>query len=383
MQSKSHNLDRIRRRAKAQRRGFYVVAVLWFLVIGLLLAALVLNWAYFVTVQRDLQAKADALALASAPALLNDQWLIDGTIPVADVVAQVEAQVDAYRLLNNAAGATSTQIDGTDVNVAVGHVSDPAATPDAINFVPDVPFDSVKIDIARAQSSGHPVEPILQTLAGLVGVDVYGSAIARLDNQVVGVRPTATIAAPIVPIAIDEAAWSAPRAFDINNNQIRELVVRIAITPSGVVGANGAVVSFDGAFSETGALDVLAAGLTYNDLASSQHEFGPVTNSTPLTVAGERQISAAFADELLVGLGDLAASSGAPPRMFPIYNAAQSSGTQQHLRGFVAGRIVLAERDANQLRIVVEPCYLIHTTVWTDNSSVEFNSYIHKLVLVH
>src|SRR4051812_30918002 len=93
-----HAVRPIRRR---ERRGVIGASFMWFFVIGLLVAALVANWAWLVLVQRNMQERADAMALAAAPALLDEDLLRDEAADPSDDVSDAQQSVEKYRDLNN------------------------------------------------------------------------------------------------------------------------------------------------------------------------------------------------------------------------------------------------------------------------------------------
>src|SRR5262245_37896475 len=118
---KPHLVRAIRRR---DRRGAIAASFIWMFGIGLMVAALVLNWAWLVLVQRNMQERADAMALAAAPALLDEDLLRDQTADPTDDVSDAQDAVDKYRELNNQSGPNSLQLQAGDVKLTPGTVDD-------------------------------------------------------------------------------------------------------------------------------------------------------------------------------------------------------------------------------------------------------------------
>jgi hypothetical protein len=206
---------------------------------------------------------------------------------------------------------------------------------------------------------------------------VSATSVATLDNHVVGFRPTAAANAPVVPLAIDRAAWDTQRLFDSNNNDILEIELRVACDPQ-ANDSNAAVVSFDDGLDESTAISQVGSGVARDELASG--ELGPATGAMPLEVEGSQLLDANFCQELADELDELAATGEC--RAFPLYDSTTSGGGNFKLIGFVAARVISAEMSNDRLKVVVEPCYLIHATTWTDPALGQTNFYIHKLRLV-
>src|SRR3954463_12674222 len=98
-------------RNSRRRRGVIAASFMWFLVIALLVAALVINWAWLVLVQHSMQERADAMALAAAPALLDEDLLRGDPAEPNDDITDARNAMNAYRLLNNDAGPNSLKLE--------------------------------------------------------------------------------------------------------------------------------------------------------------------------------------------------------------------------------------------------------------------------------
>ncbi|HZZ74134.1 MAG TPA: hypothetical protein VFE24_17910, partial [Pirellulales bacterium] len=132
---------RRRRAPRTARRGALVVAVIFFLLIGVLLGSLVLNWAHLIVVQRTLQGRADAIALAAAPALIDSGALTGWPLDTAADFSTAAIVADQYREANNDGGAASLRVAAADLHLSAGHLLNKLGQPDAANFIAAAPYD--------------------------------------------------------------------------------------------------------------------------------------------------------------------------------------------------------------------------------------------------
>src|SRR5262245_56469656 len=167
--------------SSSRRRGVIAASFMWFLVIALLVAALVANWAWLVLVQRNMQERADAMALAAAPALLDEDLLMDDPADPSDDVTAAQDAVNNYRLLNNAAGPQSLQLNPQDVTLTPGFVSDVSQPIEGSNFEGTPPFNTAKITVNRSNTSGHPVPYLLAGFTSVASANVSATSVATLD----------------------------------------------------------------------------------------------------------------------------------------------------------------------------------------------------------
>ena len=356
-----------------------VVAVMFFLLIGILMGALVLNWAELIVVQRTLQGRADAIALAATPSLLEPGVLAGlPPNPSADFL-NAESVADQYRIANNNSGSSTYDVAASDLTLTAGHLLNPTLQPTPANFVAATPYDVLRVDIDRTNADGHPVTQLITSFWNMMGTDVTATSFATVNNRLVGFRPTAAISAPVLPIAIDKNAWATERTTDSNGNGILEMEVRLACTVAGEATANGIVIGFNGPVVHADVINEINNGLSQADLSGPNHELGPIDSTMPQNFPGEQPLTGTFCDDIKNALSALASPSNAPPRVFPLYEASASSGGNYVVVGFVAARILQVTQDADSVKLIVEPCYLIHTTAWIDDTVTERNPYIYKL----
>jgi hypothetical protein len=367
------------------------------LVVFVLITALVVAWCYFVTINQGVQHMCNIMALAAAPELLDPYRLIDvNGLPSPDQTVERAAAVrvaHCFRARNNAAIAQAERVEAADVTVQTGFVDDVTQSPCTLDPSPPQ-HNTVFVACARTVTGQHPV---YSPLGKPVAVDIRGGACATLDNLVVGFRPETDLPAPVMPMAIDSQAWASQRTADTNGNGILEMVLRFqaaspAADPSGQelpAGANAAILFFGGS-ADPQAIARLPAqvttGLFPADLPGSQA--GPATAVVPWPVLANQQADQGDAGTMAL-LAAVTAVVG-QKRVFPIFQQITTAGdgtATAQIVGFVACTVLGAELADQRLAVAVEPCFLIHHTVWTvppnpdDPANPLRNPYIYKLRL--
>jgi hypothetical protein len=133
----------------------------------------------------------------------------------------------------------------------------------------------------------------------------------------------------------------------------------------------------------------LEGGLRRDQLASGR--LGPVgpggaSQPAPLSLPAVVQTPSDAQTQALVQRLNNIAGSRDPRRAIPIFRSL--SADRAEVIGFVAARILGAEAESQgastplRLKVVLEPCFLIHTTAWTDAATALRNPYIFKLRLL-
>ncbi|MBN2474992.1 MAG: hypothetical protein JXB62_10320 [Pirellulales bacterium] len=399
---------RIRR---APRRGVVALLAIWMLVIFVLTAAWVLNYNFLVLLGRNLQQKCDAIALAAAPALLDEDLLRDYPAPPVpnqiDDCAEAERVASRYRELNNQAQSPAFRVPSSALTIESGFVADlTGETPYRFDRSiplgdPISPRNTLHVSSQRTIGGDHPVRYLLNLLGGdaAPAADLRSGAFATLDNLVIGFRPEASASSPVMPLAISTDAWRIERAAgdDANGNGIRELLLRLESPDQQPADANSVLVFFDGNVD----LDALSAqmllGLFPDDLPPDGR-LGPATPSSPCSVAAVREVDPLQDGERnreLAGALSRLADDGAV-RVFPLFDSRGDSPEGQNGRraweqvrliGFVAATVLDAAVVDRRLTATIEPAFLIHCTAWTagpgDPARPEPNLYLHKLRLSH
>jgi hypothetical protein len=399
-------------RVGRRRAGYTSLFFIMAMVIGITLAMLVVNWAYLVMVSRRTQQMTDTLARSAVEQLLDeglleDDPIVSSTVNQSDDVVAAEAEVADLRIKNNQVAAGAFRLAPDDVHVYVGYVADLNLPATGGNFDTSPPAGSTPAGVllntlvveSLRKPGGNPVEILWRGFGTPETINKLSTAsYATLDNRVVGFRPTATVNAPLVPLAIESAAWNASRkpggTVDdftpsppggplLAANGIVELDVLLEnpLAPMPVGTANSALVDFDG----SSPLNFAAMpGQITGGVAASQIAGGelspmlpgwpnlPATQANPVNVAA---IAAAF---------DTVAGSSDPRRIFPLYDSFDVMTDEVDLVGFVAANILEVELLAGpRLRVRIEPAFVVHFTAVTDPNlpDADANVYIHKLRL--
>jgi hypothetical protein len=371
---------------RAERRGLIVLHVLVALVLLLLVASLAINWAWLTLAARNLQWRTDALVLAGAPGLLDEDLLRDAPGDQADDCLEAEKAADECRKRNNDVGALQLALAASDVTLTPGEVDDPPAGPQA-TFSRCTPYNALEAVARRSSGGANPLSWLLN-VSGCGPGELKVTSRAALDNYLVGFRPTAERAAPVVPLAIDAQAWRNGRVqdqFPAGGNGVKELVVRLGTFESKAIVPNSALIAYTGWFQPDQILDQVASGLRPEHLRGGQ--LGPVMSSAaPLVLRGAPQVVSSFVTQLAAGLQGLVDQGCDTRRVFLLYDSQdpQTSAASGRYRivGFVAARVCQARFTANHLQLTLEPCFLLHPTAWTDSAADQANLYIHKLRLV-
>ncbi len=119
------------------------------------------------------------------------------------------------------------------------------------------------------------------------------------------------------------------------------------------------------------------------DLSAQYGQFGPATRAQPLPLATVTVPNKSTAQRLVDRINEVAKSDD-PRRAFCVYDRGDEDG-RVPVVGFVAGCVLSAHIDDDQLVITVEPCFIIHPTLWTASVNSpprpEPNLYLHKLRL--
>ena len=358
-----------------RRRGVLTVFLLIFLFISILMMMLVLNWIWLVLHNRDMQRRSDVLALSAAVELLDDGLLEDKVLDQSDDVIDAESAVAIFRDFNNQVAAATLFLEPDNVTVTPGRVN---SVEDCL-FMKTEPYNALRVNLHRYASGPNPARFLFRGFGALETADVKTASVAALDSRVIGFWPTDQVSSPLVPLAIAITAWTNDRISDVNSNGRFELEATLKLS-IGDASANAALVDFDEKNPvNTSIMPVqITAGVSPSHLTNSM--FGPATLSVALPVPATQK-SPPNTNAIVDAVNEVAVSSDAR-RIFPLYDDVFSDPLQ--IIGFVAARVLGAANTggvSNQLRVTVEPTFIVHMTVVTDPAESE-NKYIHKLRLV-
>ena len=378
---------------QAGRRGHITTFLLFALPLALLTMALVLNWLFAAMTNRRTQHLNDVLALVGVSALLDEEVLQDNPPNDADDAADASALVAQYLMFNNEALAERLRPAFSDLTITPGRVDDVEMPVTGANFddmpAPD-PFNTLRIKIERPTTGTNPVELIMRNFQGVPEeVDIFTVAYATLDSRLTGFAPEITRPTPLVPLAILDSAWftARPGAMDDTTNANGRYELNVDLLDSDGLNSglspaapNGALIDFDDAapIDYADMPSQITGGVFPADLAGGSIMATP---GSPFMNVGS-QTSPLIATGAIAAAFNTVAASSDPRRIFPIYSS--FGGGEATLVGFV-GATVLSASDigmggATQLRVRVEPNFIVHVTATTD-PAVDENLYIHKIRL--
>jgi len=389
---------------RAHRRGFTSVATLMMIVIGIVTLMLVVNWTYLVLVSRHTLRLTDTLALSAVRELLDEGRLQDVPNYVqADDIAiatnLIKQPTTGLLAQNNAAAGASLRPTVDDLTIKAGRIDDasqPVATGNPfVDPTAGEPYNSLRVEVLRSPTGLNPVQLLIRGFGSPEAAKISSSSLATLDSRVIGFRPSASVPAPVAPLAIEQGNWFNTRAagnLDTHNppmnpaNGRRELDFTLR-TSSGDGLANAALVGLQ----EAGSLNTAAVpsqitnGVFPSDLHASGL-LGPATAADPMPLDAERNSPANVA--AIANAFQAVAGSKHPERVFPLYSG--SFNDPLNIVGFIGARIIEADvadfGQGPQLRVRLEPAFIVHSTAATarrdaSSANVPENLYIHKIRL--
>ena len=162
------------------RRGAITLIAIFMIVTGVLVTALVVDWAYLVAVNRGMEDVAGIMALAAAPDLLDQNLLLDANGPPMPNQASARAtalvSADQYRQYNNAVLPSLQQTASGDVTVQTGFVADvslPLLDPTPLEH------NTVFVAITRSTTGSHPVVYPVGLSGGTVAAEIRGALLCN------------------------------------------------------------------------------------------------------------------------------------------------------------------------------------------------------------
>lgn len=366
------------RSAQTARSGNIVPAVaVALLVIGAAIA-LALNRAWIDGAQVELTTATDAAALAAARELAGDDLLRSGI--------DASGRVAAARLAAVQVAALNT-VAGQPVQLAPGDVHFGRVVLDSTNGMnvfleSESDPRSVVVWARRERSRGNPVGLLMSGLTGVGAADLGRLATATIDNNIVGVRASANIQIPALPLAILESdssgmrpdTWQAQIVQRRGNDQfsfdpatgaverasdgIPEIVLTTLSVPTGGrsdIFPNVCLVDFTGGWDPEHLVEMIKHGISSADLANFNSEL--LLPGTPVSVPATALIGGPAWDALNQNLGQC--------RICFLYQnspAAAGSAAPSSVvcTGLVAGRVMQTAVAANgALQIVFQPGVIV------------------------
>ena len=168
------------------RRGSIVIVVAAALLVVGACLALVFDRLWLDAAQVELQAAAEAAALAGAGQLATDARLnpksVDLTTPARDAAIAIGQK-------NFSVGTAVNLQDGEHGDVQIGTIEMSPDTGEA-EFVADTESPTTcVVKAARLRSQGNPIALLIRTASGRTSGDAQAFAEASVDNRIIGVQP--------------------------------------------------------------------------------------------------------------------------------------------------------------------------------------------------
>ncbi len=392
-------------RNSSPRRGSAALMVVAALTIFLAALALAINPAWLWANRAQLQAGADAAAIAAVERLVGDDLLRGDPNQISALLAQATAEAVKYANLNYVGNQPFPLVAPNDI--LFGNLTAPrngtfTAIPDITNTAdPTLPtVNAAQVTGRLLGARGNAVPLLFGPLAGLTSADVVAQATAMLDQAVVGFRPLPdhpVLLAPLAllsdPSGLDVKSWEFQVekkngtdifAFDQTANKLvpgsdglHEFVALVATSPVQLPAANVAVLNL-GVTAQADIDNQILNGVTADQLPGGQLV-------VPTTVPGS-PVGPAFPSPDLAALVAtlVQLQTSGQPRIFPLYTVAAPGAVQ--LSGFVVARVALVvpPPDANTpLAFTLQPTMIAATaTALTDPSQPVRNPYVCKIRVV-
>ena len=379
------------------------------LVVGACLA-LVFDRLWLDAAQVELQAAAEAAALAGAGQLATDARLnpksVDLTTPARDAAIAIGQK-------NFSVGTAVNLQDGEHGDVQIGTIQMSSET-GAAQFVTGTerPTTCV-VKAARLRSRGNPVAFLIRSMSGKSSGDAQAFAEASVDNRIIGVQPNTHSPVPALPLAILHTHQD-PRRLDTWQRQIE---MRLGPDRYGYDATTGAVTLGPDGIPEI-VLHTASPSADTDDAAKVNVltiDIGTGLHESPVS----RQIQTGWTIEHLKNFGEEFRTDQGPYTLDadaacvdPVQDQLQTLIGQTRICGLYAdhkttsktlghaaiGHLVgirllaLEHADGSQLHITVQPAVIAtrtallstHDAAWMSGNGTErTNPYIYKLFLSH
>lgn len=397
-----------RRNSQARvRRGSLVVVVAMALVVVGCALALVLDQLWLDSAQVELQAAAEASALAGAGQLATDDRLNPQTGDLATPAAEAARTVAAKNF------AVGSSVVLKDEDILIGTIQMDPENGHA-EFVEDSEHPTtVVVKAARNQGRGNPVALFFRDLTGRSAGDAMAIAEASVDNRIIGVQPNEGSPVPALPMAILYTDRD-PRRIDTWQKQIEmkmgldrygvdPATNEIIAGPDGIpeillhtaalsdseddsAKANMLAIDVGNGLKESLVAEQIKAGWTVEDLKHFGEEFR--TDQGPQTLDVDAAMLGVIQTELKSMIGQT--------RICGVYiDHKTTSNTIGHasITNLVGIRILAVEDAGGQkLHITAQPAVIATRTALLDRQDAAWiggtsdgpsNPYIYKLFLSH
>lgn len=366
-----------RRRVRNTRRGGVIVPVAVSLTVIVGMAAVAVDLSRLNMVRAQLQACADAAALAGDSALLRETRL-RGTTHLQTVLANARVAVADFVQRNPVMGR-ALSIDPNHGNnptgdIVIGYLSNPADRTAPLVFTDPNRFNSIRVRVRCDDARNGAIALTFARLLGHQRSELGAAATATFPDGVVGFRVTQrTGNAQLLPFALHENRWAtlmqtAPNssndkytynpdtgAVSCGSDGIPELNMYPGSGATQLPPGNFGTVDIGNPNNSTADLArQIRYGVNAADLAYLGGELRLGPDGT-LRLNGDTGLSAGIKD-------DLAAVRG-QPRAIPIFRSVSGQGNNTYftVTGFVGIRIMAVQLTGSMSNkhVLVQPAMVV------------------------
>jgi len=372
--------------AAAQRRGSVAVYVAASAVVMLGFAALAIDVGRLYSSRTELQAAADAAALAGAMRMLDQERLRGGSwIEAVHHAARNEAVRVAQ--LNPVLGE-SLSVSGPE-DVFLGYLANPANPNEVMSTGTPGEFNSVRVVMRRNSLRNGPMDYLFASIFGRNSKDLGAEATATFRDGIRGFRVTdATGNAGLLPLALHVNAWngllngswttgdnysynSETGAVTSGPDGILELNLYPGAGPTQLPPGNFGTVDIGNPNNSTADLSrQIRFGVNAADLAWFGGELVLGADGT-LILNGDTGLSAAIKDDLQSIRGQ--------PRTIPLFNAVAGPGNNANFTvvGWAGVRIMYVRLTGamNSKQVIVQPAYVVDDSAISGSDNTSYYVY--------
>lgn len=390
------------------RRGGLTPLLLAVLALLISLAALTIDGAHLWSARQELQAAADAAALAAVQNLAHDDLLCPKPQSMARQAACARAEAQRLALLNYCAGQP-VELFGNEDQHPAGDIVFGFFEPCTRQFLPARPeemdwpvLNAVRVTARRTHKRGTAVHLFFSGWLRRSGADLAAESVATLDRHIAGFQAVPRTTIPLMPIALlSDPTERSAASWEV---QIERALCEFVDRPTMVVCLSLSLVNenedeIQGIWLRLGAEQLddwtrqIQQGLGPTDLRS-WHGRLVIPDSEPLCLPAEVNPPARSKAELL-RLHDAFEAlrhSQQPARVWPLFSSwttTREGGCTARVTRFVAARLLGTELDfqAGCLRLLLQPCQIVTTTAVPLcqeelSETAPFNPYIAKPRLI-
>ncbi|MGE0481880.1 MAG: pilus assembly protein TadG-related protein [Phycisphaerae bacterium] len=368
---------------RARRRGAVIVYVASSVFVVMGFAALAIDIGRLYVSRTELQATADAAALAAAERML-DQNRLRGVLELNAILSAARSEAVAVAARHRVLNVTPV-LDPT-ADVLLGHLTDPRNPAEQLDYTTPASYNSARVIARRNSIRNGPVEYLFATVFGHDQRNVGAEATATFRDHVVGYRvDDGTGNAELLPLALHLNAWldllsgSATTGDNWSYNPdtgevtagsdgILELNLYPGAGPTQLPPGNFGTVDIGSPNNSTADISrQIRYGVNAGDLAYFGGELRFGSDGT-LTLNGDTGLSAAIKDDLLAIRG--------LPRSIPVFNAVSGPGNNANFTVVsFAGIRIMNVRLTGSMRtkeVIVQPAFVVDDAVITDASGSSY-----------